>query len=150
MVIAALAVAEVVDGQIKWPNDVLVDGRKVSGGIAELRDGAVVLGIGINVSQAKEQLPAGARVPAASLHTTGRERDVDALLDEVLAALDALYAKWRDTGLGALHTRISDRDALRGRTVTVGHVRGTCNGIAADGRLEIEGQFVESGEVAFS
>lgn len=150
MVIGALAVAEVVDGQIKWPNDVLVDGRKVSGGIAELRDGAVVLGIGINVSQTEEQLPADARVPAASLRTTGRERELDTLLDEILAALDSVYTIWRDAGLGALHARIVSRDLLRNRTVTVGDVSGACNGIAADGRLEIDGQFVESGEVAFS
>jgi len=145
--VGALAVAEVVDGQIKWPNDVLVDGRKVSGGIAELRDGAVVLGIGINVNQTEEQLPADARVPAASLRTTGRECDVDVLLGEVLAALDTLYATWRDAGLGALHARITARDALRGRRATVGDISGTCNGIAADGRLQVGHAFVESGEV---
>jgi len=145
--VGALAVAEVVDGQIKWPNDVLVAGRKVSGGMAELRDGAVVLGIGINVNQTEEQLPADARVPAASLRTTGRERDVDALLDEVLTALDALYATWRREGLAALHERIVARDALRGRDVTVGDVSGTAAGIAADGRLQVGEALLESGEV---
>ncbi|HEX5450009.1 MAG TPA: biotin--[acetyl-CoA-carboxylase] ligase [Gaiellaceae bacterium] len=148
--VGALAVAEVVDGQIKWPNDVLVEGRKVSGGIAELRDGAVVLGIGINVNQTEEQLPADTRVPAASLRMTGREREIETLLDEILAALDSVYTTWRDEGLGALHARIVARDALRNRTVTVGDVSGACDGIAADGRLQIEGQFVESGEVAFN
>src|SRR5690348_6881982 len=55
--VAGLAVAQVVErvlgraAQIKWPNDVLVDGAKVSGGLADLRDGAVVLGIGVNVNQ---------------------------------------------------------------------------------------------------
>lgn len=141
--VGALAVAETVDGQIKWPNDVLIDGRKVSGGIAELRDGAVVLGIGVNVSQTEEQLPTDARVPATSLRLTGRGCD----LDELLAALDAAYTTWRDAGLSALHTRISARDALRGRIVTVGDISGRCGGIAADGRLTIGDTFVESGEV---
>ncbi|HET8585721.1 MAG TPA: biotin--[acetyl-CoA-carboxylase] ligase [Casimicrobiaceae bacterium] len=141
--VGALAVAETVDAQIKWPNDVLIDGRKVSGGIAELRDGAVILGIGINVSQTAEQLPADARVPATSLRLNGRTCD----LDDLLAALDSVYSTWRNARLGALHSRISERDALRGRTVTVDSVSGLCNGIAADGRLEIAGEFVESGEV---
>lgn len=143
MLVGALAVAEVVGGQIKWPNDVLIDGRKVSGGIAELRDGAVILGIGINVQQTAEQLPADARVPATSLQLHGRDCD----LGEVLTTLDAAYVTWREGGLEALHGRIAERDALLGRTVAVGDVSGTCNGIAADGRLDIAGAFVESGEV---
>ena len=142
--VGALAVAEVVDGEIKWPNDVLIDGRKVSGGIAELRDGAVILGIGINVHQTEEQLPADARVPATSLELNGRMCE----LDDLLAALGSAYSTWRDAGLAALHGRIAKRDYLRGTTVTVGDVSGTCSGIATDGRLEIDGTFVESGEVA--
>ena len=43
--------------QIKWPNDVMLDRRKVAGGIAELKDGAVVLGIGLNVTQTPDELP---------------------------------------------------------------------------------------------
>lgn len=143
--VGALAVAEVVDGEIKWPNDVLIDGRKVSGGIAELRDGAVILGIGINVHQTADQLPSDTRVPATSLQLNGRMCE----LGDVLAALDSAYSTWRDAGLGALHPRVAARDFLRGKPVTVGDASGTCNGIAVDGRLEIDGAFVESGEVAF-
>ncbi|HEY2327081.1 MAG TPA: biotin--[acetyl-CoA-carboxylase] ligase [Gaiellaceae bacterium] len=146
--VAALAVAETVDGLIKWPNDVLIDGRKVSGGIAELRDGAVVLGIGVNVHQTAEQLPADARVPATSLLIANRERDVDDLLREILAALDGFYSVWRESGLAALHGHIRARDALRGSVVTVDKLSGMSDGIAADGRLEIAGNFVESGEVS--
>ena len=60
-----LAAAEVVEeelglwrsAQIKWPNDVMVNRRKVAGVLAEAREGVVVLGIGINVNQTREQLP---------------------------------------------------------------------------------------------
>ena len=42
--------------QLKWPNDVMLNRRKVAGCLAEARDGAVVLGIGVNVNQTREQL----------------------------------------------------------------------------------------------
>jgi BirA family transcriptional regulator, biotin operon repressor / biotin---[acetyl-CoA-carboxylase] ligase len=59
--VAALAVAEAVESatglsaQIKWPNDVMLDRRKVAGILAEMRDGDVVVGIGLNVNQSREQ-----------------------------------------------------------------------------------------------
>jgi BirA family biotin operon repressor/biotin-[acetyl-CoA-carboxylase] ligase len=152
--VGALAVAETIgpEAQIKWPNDVLVHGRKVSGGLAELRDGAVILGLGVNVNQTEEELPAGARLPVASLRTLdGRARDLDELLRDLLHRLGVRYATWRADGLAALHTDIAARDALRGRAVTVGDVAGVARGIAPDGRLELEdGAFIESGEVSVS
>src|SRR5919197_298194 len=61
--VAGVAVADALEYiiglavQIKWPNDVMLRRRKVAGILAELRDGAVVLGIGINVNQTPEELP---------------------------------------------------------------------------------------------
>jgi BirA family biotin operon repressor/biotin-[acetyl-CoA-carboxylase] ligase len=152
--VGAVAVARAIgpEARIKWPNDVLVDGRKVSGGIADLRDGAVVLGIGVNVNQTEEQLPPDTRTPAASLRSLdGRERDVEALLADVLRELDSAYCTWRDDGLAALHDEIAARDALRGNEAVVNGIRGIARGIRPDGRLELETPtgtvLVESGEV---
>jgi BirA family biotin operon repressor/biotin-[acetyl-CoA-carboxylase] ligase len=151
--VAGLAVAQVVEralgraAQIKWPNDVLVDGAKVSGGLADLRDGAVVLGIGMNVNQTA--LP-DTRLPAASLRTIdGREREIEPLLEDLLATLRGHYDSWRADGLAALHAVIAARDALRGRKVTVGEASGLAVGIRDDGRLELDTGVVESGEVTF-
>jgi BirA family biotin operon repressor/biotin-[acetyl-CoA-carboxylase] ligase len=148
--VAGLAVARVVEralgraAQIKWPNDVLVDGAKVSGGIADLRDGAVVLGIGINVNQT--ELPA-ARIPAASLRTIdGRERELAPLLDDLLVTLRDTYDAWLANGLA--HDEIAARDYLRGRTVTVNGITGTATGIRPDGRLQLGDAIVDSGEVS--
>ena len=64
--VAGLAVADALERtlglsvQIKWPNDVMLRRKKIAGCLAEARDGAVVLGIGVNVGQTAEELPDGA------------------------------------------------------------------------------------------
>ncbi len=154
--VGGLAVAEAVEGVsglpalIKWPNDVLVEGRKVAGVLAEQRGAAVVLGIGINVNQAEERLAADARVPAGSLRSlTGRLFDREEVLAAFLGRLDGLYARWRDGGLGAVHAELTARDFLRGRRVSVNGVEGVADGLDPEGRLLVDGSPVESGEVSF-
>ncbi len=67
--VAALATALAVEdattlaAQIKWPNDVMLNRRKVAGILAEAKGGVVVVGIGLNVNQTREQLPAGDEDP---------------------------------------------------------------------------------------
>lgn len=80
---------------LKEPNDVLVGGRKVAGVLGEASDGRVVLGIGINVNLALEQLPDELRLPATSLSVeTGRELDRRDLIVELLAELERRYDAW--------------------------------------------------------
>ncbi len=158
--VAAVATAETVEraldltAQIKWPNDVMVDRRKVAGGLAELREGAVVLGLGVNVNQTRDQLPTDARIPAASLRTIdGRLHDRETILADLLAELERAYEAWLAGGLDALYVQIGARDFLRGRRVSVNGTTGTALMIARDGRLEIETESgavaVESGEVVY-
>ena len=140
--------------QVKWPNDVMLARRKVAGVIAELKDGAVVLGIGLNVNQAPGELPADAKVAAGSLRSvTGREYDRAAILADLLLELERRYDAWREAGLESLYEDLAARDFLRGRRVTVDGTAGTAQLIARDGRLEVEtgsGRvLLESGEVLF-
>jgi len=137
--------------QIKWPNDVMLRRTKVAGLLAEAREGAVVLGIGINVNQTQAQLPER----AGSLRTTtGEAWDRDEVLDAVLADLGLRYDQWRDAGLDAVYDGLGARDFLRGRPVTVDGTSGIAELIERDGRLRIavghgEHVLVESGEVVY-
>lgn len=80
---------------IKHPNDVLVDGRKVAGILAEARDGRVVLGIGVNVNAGEDELPAGTETSAGSLSlAAGREISRIELLVELLLRLEQRYDEW--------------------------------------------------------
>lgn len=157
--VAAVAVAVALDevtvrtgAQIKWPNDVLLEGRKVAGILAEMKGVTVVLGIGINVNQAAAELPPDTKLEAASLRSLdGVVRDREAVLATLLRHLDRLYADWRGGGLDTLHPELAARDFLRGRGIRAGETAGVAAGIDPSGRLRLDTLtgpvLVESGEI---
>jgi BirA family transcriptional regulator, biotin operon repressor / biotin---[acetyl-CoA-carboxylase] ligase len=138
---AAVGVADVVaehladrDVAIKWPNDVLVDGRKVAGILAEGRpqEGWAVLGIGINVAIDVSSLPEELRATAA---TMGLEpAGVETVLAGLLAALEGRLEEDRATVLAAWR----ERDALRGRDVAWAAGSGRAAGVDGSGRLVVD------------
>lgn len=143
---AALAVAEVAgsDALIKWPNDVLVEGRKVAGILAEGRphEGWVVLGIGLNVALRIDALPAELHATAGTLGLT--PADLEPTLERLLAALDVALA----LDPAALLEAYRQRDALRGHEVAWADGRGRAVGVDGAGRLVVE--LPEGGRTALS
>jgi BirA family transcriptional regulator, biotin operon repressor / biotin---[acetyl-CoA-carboxylase] ligase len=133
---AGLAVAEVVGptARVKWPNDVLLDRRKVAGILAEARpqEGWAVLGIGLNVALRIEDLPPELHESAGTLGLA--PADLEPTLARLLDALD------RDLALdaAALLAGYRDRDALRGRDVEWAAGSGRAAGIDGEGRLVVE------------
>jgi BirA family biotin operon repressor/biotin-[acetyl-CoA-carboxylase] ligase len=87
-----------VDTRLKWPNDLLLGpgGRKAAGILAEVVDGSVVVGVGLNVTLREDELP----VPdATSLAIEGASTtDRDTLLRAVLRELAAVDQDWRAAG----------------------------------------------------
>lgn len=132
-----------VEAVVKWPNDVQVDGRKLAGLLAESVAGAVVLGIGLNVTTRREELPVQT---ATSLQLEGATTtDRDTVLRAVLRAL-----------AGAL----GDRDVASYREVcsTLGRqvrvelpggesVTGLAEAVDDDGRLVVDGTPYAAGDV---
>ena len=130
----AVAVAEAIgaEARIKWPNDVLVEGRKVAGILVEGRahEGWAVLGIGVNV--AVREFPGELREIAGSLDR--EPGDIEPFLARLLADLDRWIAAPAEDVLDAWRAR----DALRGRPVRWSGGEGTAAGIDGDGRLVVE------------
>jgi BirA family biotin operon repressor/biotin-[acetyl-CoA-carboxylase] ligase len=100
-VVASHACAEAIaaltgfEPELKFPNDVLLGGRKVAGVLAEAREGRVVLGVGVNVNVTADELPQEVDRPATSLLVeTGREIDRAELLAELLERLERRYDRW--------------------------------------------------------
>lgn len=90
-VAAGLRAQAGLDARLKWPNDVLVGGAKISGILAEQSGAAIVLGIGINVTTRREELP----VPhATSVVLAGAVPDREQLLVAVLGELETWYRRW--------------------------------------------------------
>jgi BirA family biotin operon repressor/biotin-[acetyl-CoA-carboxylase] ligase len=91
----AIAETAALETEVKFPNDVLVRGRKVAGILAEASEGRVVLGVGVNVSQDAGELPPAARTHATSLRLeTSREVDRAELLVALLDHLERRYDEW--------------------------------------------------------
>lgn len=138
---AGLAVADLTGpaAEVKWPNDVLLDSRKVAGVLVEGRpqDGWAVLGVGVNVAVDPEALPVEVRDGAGTL---GRApADLEDALAELLGHLERRLAEPPAEVLSALRAR----DALLGRPVRWAGGSGTGAGIDAAGALRVR---VESGE----
>jgi BirA family transcriptional regulator, biotin operon repressor / biotin---[acetyl-CoA-carboxylase] ligase len=89
----ALEAAVGVEPAVKFPNDVLFAGRKVAGILAEAANGRVVLGIGVNVNQRRDELPRGAGATSLRI-VTGHELDRAPLLADILTQLERAYDRW--------------------------------------------------------
>lgn len=104
---------------LRWPNDVLIDGKKVCGILAQLVDSCVVAGIGINVNQT--EFESGLRTPATSLRIeTGCMQSREKLLIALLASIDSFCTVLRAQGTDAiLRAFAASSSYVNGRRVTV-------------------------------
>ena len=133
---------------LKWPNDVLVDGRKICGILAEATADAVIVGSGVNTTMSTDQLP----VPTAtSFAALGASVDVDRLLADYLTRLGELIAALAGRSDAAASDLLADTVA---RCVTIGQrvrvmlpggaeLHGTAVGIDEHGRLMVDGGAAE-------
>jgi BirA family biotin operon repressor/biotin-[acetyl-CoA-carboxylase] ligase len=144
---AGLAVADLAGeaALVKWPNDVLLDGRKVAGVLVEARpqEGWAVVGIGVNAAFAPGELP-----PELNAGTLGRSpAELETTLAELLVHLDRRLAEPSAETLAALR----GRDALLDRAVSWPGGQGVGAGVDENGRLRVRGpggeQVLDAGEV---
>jgi BirA family biotin operon repressor/biotin-[acetyl-CoA-carboxylase] ligase len=144
---AALAVADTVTKlaeaapRVKWPNDVLIDGRKIAGILLESRltgDGTVVvIGIGLNLTQ--ERFAEEVRETATSLLlATGRRVERDAALAVLREDLQAWRGRLERDGFGPIRERWLALSDTIGRRVAIDGVTGTAVDLALDGALLVD------------
>ncbi|GGF46136.1 putative biotin--acetyl-CoA-carboxylase ligase (BirA bifunctional protein) [Microbacterium sorbitolivorans] len=132
---------------VKWPNDVLVGGRKLCGILAEVATSdRVVVGSGVNTRMTAEQLPVET---AASFASLGVDVDEDALLAGYLARLGGLAER---LARGSVRDEVRESCVTLGQRVTAhlpggGGITGIATNLAEDGRLEIDGQPIGVGDI---
>jgi BirA family biotin operon repressor/biotin-[acetyl-CoA-carboxylase] ligase len=124
-----------VTPDLRWPNDVLVNERKLAGILTVLEGGAVLAGIGVNVNQ--RAFPAELDGIATSLRMeTGRAHDRQALLRALAASVDSWTKILATGGAGAILRHFSARSTyVEGRRVMVEPDVGTTAGLTPEGFL---------------
>jgi BirA family biotin operon repressor/biotin-[acetyl-CoA-carboxylase] ligase len=153
---AAVALADTVAAfvveppAIKWPNDILLQGKKVAGILTESSCDAkhiefVILGIGVNLNFPRERMPETIRDRATSLmEVGGKSFSRENFLRRLIQDLDRCYGILEDFGFDAIAPRWEAYFALRGRRVRVEMVdeviSGTATGIDGDGALLLEAE----------
>ena len=137
-------VAAKVDARVavKWPNDVVVDRKKLAGLLLESqieagRVVAVVAGIGLNVLS--RELPPELAGIATSLALLGaKDVEREALLADLLETMLVRLGSYRHAGLAGVHAELERHDALFGADLRVDGLEGVGRGIAEDGALLLE------------
>jgi BirA family biotin operon repressor/biotin-[acetyl-CoA-carboxylase] ligase len=162
--LAGVALANAVGppARLKWPNDLLLDEEKAAGILAQVNGDVVVVGIGVNVSNTRAELPSAA---ATSIELAlGRPVDRTDLLVALLTGLLARYEAWSAAGGDAersgLRQAYLDDCATVGQQVLVssvaaaeaGQLIGTATDVDSLGRLVLAGAFgtraISAGDVA--
>ena len=148
---------------LKWPNDVLMGGRKVAGILCELDGEKVIAGIGINVKLQKfpgeiektaiSLEEAMGTVPKDTGYVPMGKGAVPMVREAVLGEIGRLYEVWVEKGFGAIWPEIAKIDSLRGQTLAVRQtdddafpVVGVSGGVQPDGSLDVGGVKVYAGE----
>lgn len=140
------------DYLLKWPNDVLVGGKKIAGILCERNGDNVIVGIGVNVRQRVWPNELNGRATSL-LQEACKEFKVVQVRNAVLGQLGKWYGIWREKGFAAVFPEIAAVDFLKGREIAVRQtdedsapVSGVSNGIMSDGSLDVGGVRVYAGE----
>jgi BirA family biotin operon repressor/biotin-[acetyl-CoA-carboxylase] ligase len=145
---------------IKWVNDIMVVDKKLAGILVECQassgnQSVVVAGIGLNVHMTKLPLPIHSLATSLAL-LDSQVLDRELLLAEIMQCIENRTAIWETQGIEAMIGELNQCDALRGRHVKVGELKGVAMGIDANGALllQTDGQLsplrITSGMVEFA
>jgi BirA family biotin operon repressor/biotin-[acetyl-CoA-carboxylase] ligase len=129
-----------IECQIKWPNDIWLEERKLGGVLIEAKpqDGWAVIGVGLNLTIAPDDFPSDLRWPATSLFPDRSAvpwPDSTGLRNNAREALDAALGRWVDAPRDEVLAAWRSRDALLGREVSWEDGTGTAEGIDDSGDL---------------
>ena len=125
--VAGLALAQAVNhpnAQLKWPNDLLLDGKKCAGILCEIERDCACVGIGVNIADAPEGFAA-----------LGQGYEAEALMHAILEAFAPLYARWQTEGFAPLKQGWLDHALPIGTSITTSGQSGQFTGIDNQGAL---------------
>jgi BirA family biotin operon repressor/biotin-[acetyl-CoA-carboxylase] ligase len=152
--VAAMSVCRAIEqvfechAKVKWPNDCLLEGRKVAGILVELsaeldKIEYAVIGIGINVNTDKGDFPARIRPQASSLALeSGRRQNRVKILHHFLADFEKSYSNFQKYGLRFIGPELVRRSSVLGQKIVINmgktRISGIAIGIDANGALRVK------------
>lgn len=138
---AALMNQEVGSLSLKWPNDLLLHGKKLGGILIESQENRVVIGIGINVS-----MPTGAcdiDQPWADLRQSGYAIDINQLVADIVRQYEAAVVRFESSGFSVFQQAWNMADAFAGKPVELRRgkelICGIGSGVDVNGAVRIGG-----------
>lgn len=140
---AALAVRDALrpraQVELKWPNDVLLDDRKICGILAEHRAGWTALGVGLNLAHQPEDFPEELRHTAGSLNAlTGETWDPNDTLGRILLNLNEQVESLRKGEYDLVRNQWATACNIVGKIIERGEIRGLVAGMEVDGALVVQ------------
>jgi len=139
---------------LKWPNDILVNGKKLAGILCERKDDNVIVGIGVNVNQTEFPLEIAERATSLALLVPHPSSLIPPsfVMWQILREIDTVYSAWK-TDFASIYPEIVKIDCLRGQALSVRQTDddaepmvGVSGGILPDGSLDVGGKKVYAGE----
>jgi BirA family biotin operon repressor/biotin-[acetyl-CoA-carboxylase] ligase len=132
------ALAPHIGATIKWPNDVLIEKKKVCGVLVENRLGRTVVGIGINVHHQADDFPPELQDRATSVErATGKPIDRGVLLRDVLTRLDERVMVIRSGGCDRVYEEWAEACGIIGKRIHCGTLEGAVTSVDRDGALVV-------------
>ncbi|WP_321340990.1 biotin--[acetyl-CoA-carboxylase] ligase [Breoghania sp.] len=147
-VVEAIRKVTGINAEVKWPNDILVDGRKLCGILCELvltdegEVANVIAGIGININMAEADLPPELEGIATSLAMeSGCNQDENVLIEAMFTEIETWTALWEEKGFSPIRKAWIKRSCTIGQVILfdAGDTRltGTATDLGSDGSLSI-------------
>ncbi len=134
--------------RLKWPNDILFENAKLCGILCETavnpKEGAyVIVGVGVNVNQDKEDFAPELRISATSLKMAfGVKMARETLLGDILESLESSYERLNSEGTGWIASEWLAMAGIQGKPVEVKYsgetVHGVCEGLTANGAMALK------------
>jgi BirA family biotin operon repressor/biotin-[acetyl-CoA-carboxylase] ligase len=159
---AELLIEKGINAQLKWPNDLLVDGKKIAGVLTETtpenQEIAVLVGIGLNVNMEPELLKTISQPATSLLQLTGKPWDLSEILQELVERFVKHLDELKSRGFAPFQEKFEAMLAYRGETMTLRNgdriLTGICQGITPEGYLMMilpsgEAKTIPAGEIIF-
>ncbi len=132
-----------ISTEIKWPNDIYYNGKKIAGILTGKIENSIIIGVGLNVNQ-KKFIPEIANIASSLYLITNQEKHVFNVLAQILNSFEKIFSEFQTTGFEQIKNQVMENFYLMGKEIKVTsgtqEYTGICRGMNNEGELILETQ----------